>query len=259
MKTNVKLDRTDKIGYISFFSEKIDKPPTLDIDVLDKFDKLISNINSNIEQYRMVVVQSDTSKYFVIGANLNALKKLDKYSIIQWVKKGHKVFNNLSALPIPTVAKINGYALGGGLELALACDMIIATKNSYFGQPETGLGFVPGWGGSIRLQRRIGISRAKEMFFTAEIIDADTAYKMRLCDFVGNYEDVDNYLTNLIRKISNNSSLAVSMVKKLIENGQSNNSIYTDYYNEALASSICIDSEDTKKRLKDFFRKKTNE
>ena len=97
------------------------------------------------EELRAVVLKSDSPKSFVVGANINVLKTLDADNIQDWVKNGHRIFRRLQELPVPVIAKVEKFALGGGLELAMSCDMIIASEEARFAQPEAGLGVMPGW------------------------------------------------------------------------------------------------------------------
>ena len=186
-----------------------------------------------------------------MGANIDALCMLNSETIIPWVQLGHKVFNQLERLSVPTIARVEGFALGGGLELAMACDFIVATPNSKFGQPEARLGLVAGWGGSFRLPQRVGRSRAKELFFTGKTIVAHEAHEINLIDFVGESEEIDSFLETLLDGIGQCSTLAVSEMKSLL-----NSSPYkkqdTSYLDEALASVFCLSDQETKARIQEF-------
>ena len=255
MDTHIKLERKDKVGNLILFTEDRNKPPTIDFNVLNELETRIRGIRSDIESYRAVIIQSEHPKYFIVGANLEALKHLTKDSVREWVRRGHEVFNALEDLPVPVIAKVKGYALGGGLELALACDFIYCSNNAFLGQPEVSLGFVTGWGGSFRLPRRVGIAKAKNLIFTGKILDADQAHNMGLIDFVGSEEELDLFINETIANIKKNSGIAIGMVKKLIQNSVLNNGDMS-CYEEAVASSVCISSGDTQERLADFFQKK---
>jgi enoyl-CoA hydratase len=196
-------------------------------------------------------VRSSSDRYFVVGANINALQTIDAETIVPWVTKGHTVFNQLESLPMPVIARIEGYALGGGLELAMACDILAASRNAKFGQPEANLGFVTGWGGSHRLPRRVGLGRAKELFFTGKVIDAEQASAIGLIDFVGDSSELEEYLSSLIEGIRRCSGLAVSEMKKLV-NDSLDLTLEQACAAEAVASSICIASQDTKVRVTEF-------
>jgi enoyl-CoA hydratase len=206
---------------------------------------------------RAVVVQSDFAKYFIVGANINALHTLNAETIVPWVQRGHAAFNRLARLPLPVIAKVEGFALGGGLELAMACDFIIATESAKFGQPEANLGVVAGWGGSYRLPRRVGVAKAKALFFTGRIVDAQTALDIGLVDFVG---DVDAYLGELLVDIRKCGQAAVSSMKRLIDNGL-DATIEQNCLDEAVASSRVMANADTQARVASYLesRKKKDE
>jgi enoyl-CoA hydratase len=252
MQTHVSFEREDDVGYLTFACDEPNKPATLDLGVLDELSERIGEIRASIDRLRAVVVRSNSRRYFVVGANVNALETLNPETIVPWVQKGHAVLNQLESLPIPVIAVVEGYVLGGGLELAMACDMIVASRDTKLGQPEANLGLVAGWGGSYRLPRRVGLARAKEMFFTAKIITAEEAYVMGLVNYVGDSAEVEAYLLALLEGIRNCSALAVSQMKKLIDDS-SYISVEQAGFEEAVASSICLASGDTKARVADFF------
>ena len=157
------------------------KPPTLDHDLLDGLDAAIEAIEKS-PQVRAVILRGDTDKYFAVGANINALKTLDESTMARWVEHGHAVFNRLERLVVPTLARVSGWCVGGGLELAMACDLIIASESAKFGQPEAKLGFITGWGGAARLRDRVGAGRARLLLLTGRTIDAAEALRIGLAD-----------------------------------------------------------------------------
>jgi enoyl-CoA hydratase len=163
------------------------KPPVLDADVLASFEETVEAIDRDIREIRedaprCVVLQSNSPKFFCVGANLNVLKTMTEDNFGNWFELGHRVFALLENLPVPVVAKVGGYALGGGLELAMAADVIVAGESARLGLTEARLGFVPGWGGIFRLAERVGPSRAKRMFFSSEMVDACAAIDVGLVD-----------------------------------------------------------------------------
>jgi len=255
MKTHVTLEYHENIAYLTFSAEKSDKPATLDYEVLNELEQCLKKIHVDSESLVALVVQGSSHKYFIVGANLRILKTIDKDSITEWVRRGHEVFDMLEDISLPVIAKVTGYALGGGLELALACDFILSSKNAFFGQPETALGFIPGWGGSYRLPRRIGEARAKELIFTGKIIGAEEAYQIGLVNFVGTEEELEEYVSSTIQNITQNSRLAISIAKRLVRSSMTSD-MQVNYQKESLASSVCLASGDTQQRLKEFLRKK---
>ncbi len=255
MRTYVTSNAQEHIAYLNFQTEPPNKPPTLDYDVLDELEQHLRDIRARREHLNAVVVQSGSPKYFLVGANLQALKQIDQDSIIHWVRRGHEVLNALEDLPLPVIAKITGYALGGGLELAMACDFILSATHASFGQPETGLGFIPGWGGSYRLPRRIGETRAKELIYTGKILSAEEAYQIGITNFVGTEEELENYLSSTLRHIAKNSRIANSLVKNILKNSLTS-TLQTSCYEESIASSVCLASGDTQERLATFFQER---
>lgn len=248
MQTHVTFEHQDDIGTLTFTCEVRGKPTTLDLHVLDELDDCLGDIEALADTLRAVIVQSAFPKYFIVGANVNALQTLNAETIVPWVQRGHAVFNRLARLPLPVIAKVEGYALGGGLELAMACDLIVATENARFGQPEANLGVVAGWGGSYRLPRRVGLAKAKELFFTGRIVDAETARAIGLVDFVG---DVDAYLDALLADIRTCGRVAVAYMKQLIDNSP-DITIEQNCLDEAVASSRVMADADTQARVANY-------
>ena len=251
MQTHVSLEQEGDLGILTFACDEPGKPATLDLRVLDELEEGLKEIRSRVEELRAVVVRSDCDRYFIVGANINALQTLDAATIVHWVQRGHAVFDQLESLPLPVIARVEGYALGGGLELALACDLIVASREAKLGQPEASLGFVAGWGGSYRLPRRIGVTKAKELFFTARIVDAEEACEMGLVDFCGERAEVERYLESLFEGVRSCSPLAISEMKKLIHRSL-HISLRESCLEEAVASSACLSSGDTRARVAAF-------
>jgi enoyl-CoA hydratase len=169
-----------------------------------------------------------------------------------WIAEGHRLLDRLESLPVPVVAVVNGYALGGGLELALACDFIYATENARFGQTEAKLGFVSGWGGARRLSRRIGTARAKELFYTGRIIEPSEAFSLGLVNFVGDAEAVEARLIETVEAIEGASRTSVRELKLILTDPGERQAGLASAMAEAIASQSCIADADTKRRLSDF-------
>jgi len=255
MATKIKIEANNKIAYITFYEENERRPCTLDWDVLYSLRDALGSISINIPDIRVVIIQSASQKSFLVGANISALEKLDPQNIMEWVRLGHDVFGEIRKLPIPVIAKVEGYALGGGLELAMACDFIIASENAVFGQPEAGLGVMPGWGGSIRLPNIIGANRAKQLFMTAEHISAQQAYEWGLVNMVCPGDKIHETVNELAQKIIKNDYQVLAFVKRMINNmadvADQNAKIL-----EEMSSSVCLNSPSTRERLSAFFEKR---
>ena len=177
-----------------------------------------------IEQHksiRCVVLSGAGEKSFVAGADINEMKSLNPMEAQNFSAQGHRVMDLIAGLKIPVIAAVNGYALGGGLELALACDLIYASENASFGLVETKLGLIPGFGGMARLSRRIGGAQAKEMIFSATQISASEALRIGLVNRVVAEGEVLESAKNLADKISERGPYAVGLAKKLLANADS--------------------------------------
>jgi len=251
MQTHVSPSSDGEVRYLTFTCDEPDKPRTLDMTVLAELDAQLAEIEAEGECVRAVVLRSDSERYFVVGANIRALEALDVEAVVPWIQKGHQVFDRLEALPVPTIARIGGYALGGGLELAMACDLIYAAAGARFGQPEAGLGFVAGWGGTWRLPRRVGLARAKELLFSGRIIDAKAAYRIGLVDYVGEAEALSAALSGLLTEICRGSPVAIAQMKRLV-NQSLDLTLEQSCDAEAQASVMCMSSGDAPKRVRAF-------
>jgi enoyl-CoA hydratase len=247
MQTHVLFEQQNDIGYLTLACDEPGKPNTLDYQALDELEHGIKAIRSE-ESLRAVIVRSNSEKYFLVGANINALMTLNAQTIVPWVERGHAVFNQLAELPLPVIVLVEGFCLGGGLELALACDLVVASSNAKLGQPEANLGLVAGWGGCWRLPRRVGAARAKEMFFTAKILSAEEAYRIGLVDFVGDGEALQSHMESLVQSIRPLSRLALAQMKSLVDQSY-DITPEESCQKEADASRLCMSSADTTGRI----------
>lgn len=252
MATHVKLKSCDGTAYLTFYEETERRPCTLDWDVLAEFECLIREVESKYSEYHCMVIQSASPKSFVVGANIAVLQTQNSENIIDWVHNGHRIFNRLQELRLPVIAKVAQSALGGGLELAMACDFIVAGQDARFGHPEAALGVMPGWGGTYRLAMYVGPGRAKQMIMTAQPIDAQTAYQWGLVNHICANEELDDYVTALSAQIKTNDKRVLAYSKEII-NENSQIDIARNAFQEATTSSVCMASTTTRKRLNDFF------
>lgn len=254
MKTTVTLELEGALVRLTLRPDPQDKPNTLDLDVIEAIDGALDTVAANPD-LRLLLVESASPKYFVVGANLKALQEIDAESIRPWIFRGHEVFDRFQKLDIPVIAVVRGYAYGGGLELALACDMIYASDNARFALPEAGLGFVPGWGGTQRLPRRIGASRAKRIIFAGRPFSAAEAESLGLLAFRGDDDALNEELAATAEAIAKNSRISVAMCKQLI-NGAFESPAATRAFEEAAASTVCLSDGDTQRRLAEFFEQR---
>ena len=155
----------------------------LNREVLDDMARVIREVRHD-PSVRVLIVTGAGDKAFVAGADIAAMAKMSAVDGLDFSRLGHRVMESFEDLPIPVIAAVNGFALGGGLELALACDLIIASDKARFGQPEINLGLIPGFGGTQRLPHRIGHNKARELIMTGDMFDAKTALELGLANQV---------------------------------------------------------------------------
>lgn len=161
-----------------------------------------------------VLILTGSGKAFVAGASIKEMRGLSPEEARAFSRRGHELFAAIEALPYPVIAMINGIALGGGCELLLACDLRVASSRAKFGQPEVGLGIIPGFGGTQRLAWAVGSAKAKELIFTGRIISADEALTMGLVGQVTEPEALEDVTFGLAREIQKNSAMAVRQAKR---------------------------------------------
>ena len=166
------------------------------------------------------VVLTGEGRAFAAGADIAEMRRHDPVAADRFSRLGHATLGALEALPVPVIAAVNGYALGGGCELALACDWIYASARARFGQPEVGLGLIPGFGGTTRLVRRVGVAWAKELALGGDPIDAETALRIGLANRVFPPEELVAAALAAGQKVAGKGPLAVALAKRVIQEGQ---------------------------------------
>jgi enoyl-CoA hydratase len=191
----------------------------LDAATLAEMGTVLELARSAPEEVRAMVVTGAGEKAFVAGADIAAMSKLGPAEAREFAALGHRTMSALEALPIVTIAAVNGFALGGGCELALACDLVYASERAKFGQPEVNLGLVPGFGGTQRLTRRVGPMRAKELILSGELVDAARARDMGLALEVLPPERLLAHAQAKARLIASRGPQAVALSKRLIQHG----------------------------------------
>jgi enoyl-CoA hydratase len=196
----------------------IDKPATLNALAVPILKGLLKTFDMLEEQkkLRVVTLRGAGGKAFVAGADVKTMATLENDALADYLQLGQRVMRRIEKFRTPVIAAVTGYALGGGLELALACDMIVATEVSRFGQPEINLGVIPGFGGTQRLAGRVGWGVAKSMVFTGDTIKASDAFAIRLVDKVWPEESFETQLNELIAVLVSKPPLALSAAKKVI-------------------------------------------
>lgn len=221
--------------------------------VLEEFDRALDDATGDQDVKALIITGAGRS--FVAGADIGVQSVFDVEAGRAWGRRGSAILRKLERLEIPTIAAVNGFALGGGCELALACDMIVASTKAKFGQPEVGLGITPGFSGTQRLPRRIGAAKAKEMIFTGEMINGEEAEKIGLVNRVVDPDALMETAKTLAARIVKNAPIAVKYAKACIDRGLDvdlDSGIAVE--NELFA--MCYATEDQKEGMTAFLDKR---
>lgn len=219
--------------------------------VLEEMDSFLDHLPEGMS---VLVIRGDGPKSFVAGADIAQMSGFGPEEGLEFGRLGAKVFRRIEELPVPVIAAVNGYALGGGCELAMACDIRIASEKARFGQPEVKLGIIPGFSGTYRLPKLVGQGYAKEMIYSGRIIDAQEALRIGLVNHVLPADGLMDYVFALARDIMANAPIAVGKAKACI------NANYDMDETAALACentafSECFATEDQKTGMRAFLEK----
>ena len=229
----------------------------LNSEVLEDLNTMIDTVSADPE-IRVLILTGSGEKAFVAGADIGEMATLSKAEGEAFGKKGNDAFRKLETLPIPVIAAVNGYALGGGCELSMACDIRICSDTAVFGQPETGLGITPGFGGTQRLARLVGAGMAKQLIYSARNIKADEAYRIGLVNAVYPAEELLPAAEKLAETIAKNAPIAVRACKKAINEGLELPMDEAIALEEKLFGS-CFETEDQKEGMSAFLEKRKHE
>lgn len=214
--SNVLLDVKDHIATITISRPKALN--ALNMDVIYELEKVLDDLKDN-KDVRCVILTGDGDRAFVAGADTKQLEILDVEGGHTLSHDGNRVFSKIEHFPTPVIAAVNGFALGGGCEIAMSCDIRIASDNAIFGLPETSLGIYPGWGGTQRMSRLIGYAMAAELLFSGERIKAEEAKRVGLVNHVYSQDDLMNEARKLAGKIAANAPIGVQSAKKSMKAG----------------------------------------
>jgi enoyl-CoA hydratase len=247
---NLAYDLKDGVGVVTF--NRPSALNTLNYETILELSLLIDKIEK--DDRVKVVVFTGEGKAFIAGADISQMVSMDSSKALEFAKLGQETFLKVENMSKPTISAINGFCLGGGNEFALSTDIRIATINAKFGQPETTLGITPGFAGTQRLIKQVGLSKGKRLIFTGEIINAQEAYNIGLVDKVVEIEELMNETLSLAGKISKNSVTAVRYSKKAINEGAQLD-IYQGNKIEAAYFALCFAKEDQKIGMEAFLNK----
>lgn len=221
--------------------------------VLEELDAALDAVD--LDAVRALVLTGAGDKSFVAGADIAEMSTLTKAEGEAFGKKGNDVFRKLETFPIPVIAAVNGFALGGGCELSMSCDIRICSEGAVFGQPEVGLGITPGFGGTQRLARIVGVGMAKQMIYTARNIKADEALRIGLVNAVYAPEELMPAAKKMAAGIAKNAPIAVRNCKKAINDGISLGMDEALVVEEKLFGD-CFESHDQKEGMNAFLEKR---
>lgn len=250
----LKID--NKNGVWTLMVNRPDSLNALNMQVLNEMGEALRAISEmSFEDAKALIVTGSGEKAFVAGADIKEMSHLSSDEALQFSRKGQSVFHELQLLKIPVIAAVNGFALGGGLELALACDFIYASDTAKMGLPEVSLGLIPGFGGTVRLSRAVGVRRAREMIYSGDMMTAAEALHYGLVNKVVPLAELMATVQKRLDTILSKGPVAVGMAKKSIQ-GTWDMQIDEALAFEAELFGELFQTEDTKEGLKAFMEKR---
>lgn len=250
--TNLLLDKDGPLATITFNNPKALN--ALTVDTFHGLDALLGKLEQDTD-VRVVILTGAGEKAFIAGGDIGHLGTLDVDGAREFALLAQAVIDKLESFPKPVIAAINGYALGGGCELAMGCDLRIAADSAKFGQPEVKLGIIPGFAGTQRLARLVGKGKAKELVFTGEMIDADEACRIGLVNRVVAKDQLLDEARALAMKMCDKSASAIKLAKEAIDNGLEMDFARAARY-EADLFALCFATEDCKEGVSAFLEKR---
>ena len=230
-----------------------DKLNALNREVLERMTDAIEKLRAH-GKVRAVIVTGAGEKAFVAGADIAAMKPMNAVEARQFAELGHRLGDRMDGAPFAILAAVNGFALGGGTELAMACDLVYASDKAKFGQPEVNLGVIPGFGGTQRLARRVGVGKAREIVFTGDMIDANEAHRIGLCEAVFPAAELLDKVKAIANKIASKGPLAIAAAKASMRRGDALLSVANAL--EAESFGVLFGSNDQKEGMSAFLEKR---
>ncbi|HEX6309117.1 MAG TPA: enoyl-CoA hydratase-related protein [Longimicrobiales bacterium] len=255
-ESTIRLDReTDGIAVITV--NRPDKLNALNADTVRQLDRVLREVRDD-ETVRAIILTGAGEKAFVAGADIAELARMGPVEGVRISRDGQATFRMLETLPKPVIGAVNGFALGGGLELALACHMRIASNRAKFGLPEVRLGIIPGYGGTIRLPRLVGRGRALELMLTGEMIGAEEAYRIGLVNRVVEPDGLLDTARDLARRIIANGPIAIALALESVDRGMST-TIDDALVLESNLFGLLASTEDMREGMSAFLEKRKAE
>lgn len=249
---NLKLEKKTKIAYVT-----IDRPKVLNalnMATMQELHEVFSALKDD-KEIRVVILTGSGEKAFVAGADINELAKNDPVEAKAYTHRGQAVLDVIENLGKPVIACINGFALGGGCEIAMACTMRLASENAKLGQPEVKLGLIPGYGGTQRLPRLVGTGLAMQMLLTGEMISAQDAYRIGLVNEIVPADRLIPRAEEIAAKIIANAPLAIQYCMEAVNRGM-NMTLDEGLFLEATLFGMCCATEDKKEGTRAFLEKR---
>ena len=247
----LRVEREDEVVQITISRQ--DKLNSMNLEVMDEFISLLDDLEK--DSSRVIIITGEGPKAFSAGADIEYMSNIGPTEAEKYALRGHEVLNKIEKLEKPVIAAVNGYALGGGCELALSCDIRFASPNAQLGQPEVTLGICPGWGGTQRLLRIVGPARAKDLIFSGRKITAEEALSMGLINKIFSSENLLSETKAYAKILSKNSSFAIGVSKMLVNRGTDAN-LDTGLKLEIYSWAVCFSTKEREERMRKFIEKK---
>ena len=254
MYKTIRYEKKDNIALVT-----IDRPEALNAlnsTVIAELEQVVTELENDGTVRDMILTGEGRS--FVAGADIGEQYPLDLDGGRRWGQRGSALFRRMEKLEFPTIAAVNGFALGGGCELAMSCDIILASEKAKFGQPEVGLGITPGFSGTQRLPRRVGVAKAKELIFSGRMVKADEAERIGLVNAVYAPEALLDGAMEMARSFAKNAPIAVKYAKACIDRGMQTD-IDSGIACENELFAMCFATADQKEGMSAFLEKRTAE
>ena len=252
---SVDLERRDRVAILTL--NRPDALNALSVEMLDALDAHLNSLERDAE-IRAIVLTGAGDRAFTAGADINHMREATPLEARAYARRGHAVTNRLESFPKPVIAAVNGYALGGGCELALACDIRLASERAHFGLPEVNLGILPGWGGTQRMARATSPGFAKELIFTGRRVDAAEARAAGLANHVYPHEELIDRAIALAQEIASKPPWAIAAAKEVV-NLALEGDLQGHLARELDAFALAFTTEDQREGMAAFYEKRPPE
>lgn len=249
---NLLFETSDGIATVTV--NRPDKLNALNALTMEEFAWVFEQVSAD-DAIKAAILTGAGQKSFVAGADINEFLAMDMLKVLEHTKRGLQILNEMEGLNKPLIAAVNGFALGGGCELILACHLRVAAENARFGLPEVSLGIIPGFGGTQRLPRLVGKGKALELIMTGDMIDAQEAYRIGLVNKVVPQGELMETCRNLAKRILSRGPLAVRLAMQAVHVGL-NVDLESGFRHESTLGAICFASEDRAEGVQAFIEKR---